>query len=590
MELPPWSSTAASWSVGQTCQALAASRSEAPRAGPDIEAAFAEPRRAAPTPAPNKMRRAYLLLPLLLVACRTTPLHYDVGVVEREITTASDEAQVWFDRGLGLTFGFNHQEAIKCFEQAAELDPGCAMAAWGKAYALGPNYNNGVIDAPTETAAAEAAARALALSAGCSPVEVALIRALQARYAVPQGDRAALDAAYADEMRAVRAAFPDDADVAALCGEALMQLRPWGLWSHEGEAAPETSEIRAVLEQSLARWPDHPALCHLYIHAMEAGPEVARAVPAAERLEDLTPGLGHLIHMPSHIYTWVGRYDDVVRVNVEACEVDDAFVDHAGRENFYSLYRLHNYHFVTYGAMWDGRRALALEYAHRLVDEIPPGLLVAVPDLLDIFTATPYHAYVRFGMWDEVLAAPEPAGELHAARAVWRYARCVALASVGRVEEAEREQVAFSAARAAVPASRLMFQNPVSEILGVADRVVEGEIAYRRGEHERAFAALREAVRLDELLNYDEPWGWMEPARHALGALLTEQGRFEEALAVYEANLARYPENGWALHGMAECLEGLGRREEAAVARARFTAAWARSDVEIPGSCFCKSQ
>jgi tetratricopeptide (TPR) repeat protein len=294
--------------------------------------------------------------------------------------------------------------------------------------------------------------------------------------------------------------------------------------------------------------------------------------------------------MPSHAYVWTGRYDDVIRTNVEAVTVDDAFVKLRGRNNLYTVYRIHNYHFVAYGAMWDGRRELALEYARAIPGEIPPELLRNVPDLFEIFLATHYHVYVRFGMWEEMLREPEPAKELLAVRPVWHYARGVAFASLGRVQEAEREQELFLAAKSAVPATRALFENPVAEILAVAEKVLAGEIEYRKGNYDAAFALLREAVALDERLNYDEPWGWMEPARHALGALLTEQNRYEEAKTVYEANLERYPENGWALHGLAECLKGLGRTEEAAAVRARFDKAWARSDTVIPGSCFCKTQ
>ncbi len=426
---------------------------------------------------------------------------------------------------------------------------------------------------------------------GGTGAEKALIEALRTRYAWPAPeDRSTLEQAYAEAMRAVRTAHPDDGDVAALAAEAVMMLRPWKLWSHEGEPAPETPEIRSVLEAGLERFPDHPALCHLYIHAMEAGPEVARATGPAETMENLTPGLGHLIHMPSHIYLWTGRYDDMIRVNQRAVEVDRAFVEHAGRDNFYTYYRLHNYHFVAYGAMWAGRRQVALDAARELVTEIPAGMLEEYTDFLDIFVATPYHVMVRFGMWDEILAEPEHAESLAAARTVRHYARGIALAALGRVEEAQREQEAFIQAREAVPETRMLFNNPVKGVLAVASRVLAGEIEYRRGNHDLAFEHLREAVALDERLNYDEPWGWMEPARHALGALLTEQGRFEEAVAVYEADLERYPDNGWSLHGLAESLARLGRKEEAEAARARFETAWAGSDTEIPGSCFCRTK
>ncbi|MHC4409381.1 MAG: tetratricopeptide repeat protein [Planctomycetota bacterium] len=535
------------------------------------------------------MRNLLGLTALLLFGCeapetrQSTPTHYDVGAIHRAVTTGSAEAQVWFDRGLGLTYGFNHGEAIACFERAAAADPGCAMAYWGKAYSLGPNYNDPAPSPEAIKAARQAIASATQAIDNESAAEKALIDALRARY--PGG----LDnKAYAEQMRYLHRAHPDDADICALTGEALMQLRPWGLWSPEGKMAPETPEIRTVLEGGLRRWPNHPALCHLYIHAMEAGPEVEKAVPAARALERRAAGLGHLAHMPSHIYVWTGRYEDVIRVNVKAVEIDDAYVMHGGRNNLYTAYRIHNYHFVAYGAMWDGQRALALEFARAIPREIPKKLAETYPDVFDVFHATPYHVMVRFGMWDDILREQEPA--YLASKAVWRYARGIAHASLGNVEAAEKEQHLFLQAKAAVPGSRALFNNPVSEILGVAEKFLDGEIEYRKGNYDEAFKLLGEAVRLDEQLNYDEPWGWMEPTRHALGALLTEQGQFEAALKVYEENLERYPNNGWALHGKTECLQGLGRNEEAAAAKKSFDEAWIRSDVVIPGSCFCKTK
>ncbi|MEM1447572.1 MAG: tetratricopeptide repeat protein [Planctomycetota bacterium] len=543
---------------------------------------------------------------LALIACSSTSgpesaaemPHFRIGSIHREVTAASSDAQLWFDRGLAQCFGFNHDEAVACFERAAELDPGCAMAYWGKAYALGPNYNSAAPEQAATEAAAEALVRAAAELDDETEVERALVEALTARFDAPgvgESERAGfgrtgLDRAYADAMRAVRARFPDDADVCALTGEAVMQLRPWGLWSPEGEPAPETPEVRSILEPGLERWPDHPAMCHLYIHAMEAGPEVERSIPAAERLESLAPGLGHLVHMPSHSYVWTGRYEDVIRTNRLACEVDDAFARVRGMDGGYTAYRIHNYHFVAYGAMWDGQRDLAMEYARAIRDQIPASLLASQPDLYDVFHATHYHVMVRFGMWDALLDEPDPGDGLLATRAVWRYARAVAFAALGRVDEAEEEQRAFEAARDAVPPSRILFNNPVSDVLAVATAFLEGEIEYRKGNHDVAFASLRRAVELDEQLNYDEPWGWMEPARHALGALLTEQGRHAEAIEVYEANLRRYPENGWALHGLAECLKASGRADEAAAMAERFRAAWTRADVQIPGSCFCRTE
>jgi tetratricopeptide (TPR) repeat protein len=525
------------------------------------------------------------------LATEDSPLYYDVGVIERSITTDSAEAQLWFTRGLGLAFGFNHEEAIVCFDKAIEAGPECAICYWGKAYAFGPNYNDTEMTPEKDAAAYEAIQMAKATAAGASDVEQELIEALTARYSMPAPeDRTGLELAYAEAMRSAQHLYPDDADVAALTAEALMMLRPWKLWSPEGVAAPETPEIRALLESSLARWPKHPALCHLYIHTMESGPEMAQAMTAAETLEELTPGLGHLIHMPSHIYIWAGRYADAIRVNQRAVQVDGEFVKHGGRENFYTLYRLHNYHFVAYGGMFTGQREIALAAARELVQETPAALLEAFPDYLEVFIGTPYHVMVRFGMWEEILAEPGPAEDLLAARAVWRYARALALATLDRVDEAAEEQVAYLAAREAVPETRLLFNNSVYEILAVATEVLDGELEYRRGNHDVAFGHLRRAVELDQQLNYDEPWGWMEPARHALGALLTEQKRYDEAVEVYEANLARYPENGWALHGLAESLRGLDRADEAAAVQERFNAAWVDADTVIPGSCFCRTK
>ncbi len=515
--------------------------------------------------------------------------YFNIGVVGRVVSTDSPVAQTWFNRGLAQCFGFNHEEAVVCFEKAAAADPECAMAYWGKAYALGPNYNNMNVAPEAAQAAHQATQQALQHSLGSSDVEIALIQALSTRTRLVDGARRLLDLEYAEAMERLAADFPDDADVAALYAESLMNLVPWRLWSAEGEPSAETPRIRAVLEAALQRWPDHPALCHFYIHAMEASPQPGLAEAAADRLLELVPGMGHLRHMPSHIYAWTGRYADVVRSNQLGIEQDEAFAARAGRHNFYTLYRAHNYHFLAYGAMFEGRQQLALETSRKLVAEIPAELVRELADFLDIFVATPYHVMVRFGLWDTILAEPEPPADLQASVAVWRYARGVALASLGRTEEAGAEEAAFQRAREAVPATRLLFQNSVKSILAVADCVLRGEIAYRLRDYDQAFELLREAVELDVQLNYDEPWGWMEPARHALGALLVEQGRFDEAEAVYRANLERYPENGWALHGLAECLRGLDRHDEALPVEARFETAWQRADIEIPGSCFCRT-
>jgi len=540
-------------------------------------------------------RRFALLLPLLAAAplAAAPPVDrspYSIGGFHREVSTGSPDAQLWFDRGLALAFGFNHEEAIRCFERAAEADPECAMAYWGIAYASGPNINNTEMDDAAVERAHENAEKASAFAARLDPIEAALVAAIDARYSMPAPeDRRELDEAYADEMRKVAAAYPDDADVAALCAESIMLLRPWNHWTKDGQPAPETGEIVRVLEDALGRHPSHPALCHFYIHTMEASPNPGVALPAANRLRDMMPGLGHLVHMPSHIDVLVGDYAAAIEANRNGIEADRQFVEMAGTLNFYTLYRLHNHHFIVYAAMFDGQRELATEVADEMVRQIPPELLAEIPDFIEAFVPTPLHVMIRFGEWEKILAQPEPAADLYMTRAVWRYARALAFAATGRVEEAAAEQTAFATARAEIPESRLLFNNSAAEIMAVAEAMIAGEVEYRRGNHDAAFEHLREAVRRDDDLNYDEPWGWMQPARHALGALLLEQGRAAEAKDVYLADLKHHPKNVWSLHGLAECHERLGEDAQARQVRESFEAAKARADVDVRASCYCRT-
>jgi tetratricopeptide (TPR) repeat protein len=536
-----------------------------------------------------------LILGLLLFATAALAgpgeaLHFGAhGARHHTITTSSAAAQSWFNQGLTLCYGFNHAEAIRSFEQAAQEDPDCPMAQWGIAYAWGPHINNPAMDEQANAAARAAADRAMALRQRATPTERALIEALDRRYAQPvPEDRAPLDRAYADAMRAVWQARRDDPDVGALFAESLMNLRPWDLWTADGKMQPGTDEIIATLESVLAMEPLHPAANHFYIHTMEASPTPEKALPAADRLRELVPWAGHLVHMPAHIDIRLGRYTAAATANQKAIAADLAYVEKAGREGFYTIYRAHNYHFLAYAAMFDGRRDLALEAAREMVREIPLEIVRAFPDFLDGFPAVPYHVMVRFGMWDEMLAEPQPPLDLPVMQAMWRYGRTMALSSLGRVEEAATEFAALQAASEAVPESRFMGNNPSREILAVGLPLAEGELEYRRGRHDRAFALLREAVARDEALRYDEPWGWMQPVRHALGALLLEQGRVAEAEAVYREDLARHPDNGWALTGLAECLERRGGKDEAAEARTRVATAWALADERPEVSCYCR--
>jgi tetratricopeptide (TPR) repeat protein len=513
------------------------------------------------------------------------------GTFHRAVGTKSEEAQRFFDQGLTFVYGFNHEEAIRSFQKAAELDPQCAMAYWGMALAAGPNINNPAMDEAASKAAFEAVGMAVHLAPRAMPVNRDLILALSKRYAWPPAkDRSALDRAYADAMHDAWRAHPDDPDVGALFAESMMDLRPWDLFKPDGTPQPGTEEITTTLAAVLALSPDHPGGLHYTIHAWEMSATPEKALPAADRLRARVPGAGHLVHMPSHIDMRIGHYPEAVAANERAIRADLAWVEHAGRENFYSIYRAHNYHMLEWASMFDGQSAKAIAAARELVREMPDALVAQFPDYVEAFLSVPYHALVRFGRWDEILAQPEPPKERPATRTFRHYARATALATLGRLDEAARERAEFDAAAATVPATAVLSMTPVSALAELARALMDGELAYRRGDFDRAFERLRTAVKLDDGLRYDEPHGWMLPARHALGALLLEQGRVEEAESVYREDLKRHAENGWSLHGLAECLRRRGANDEAALVEARFAQAWSRADVKLPGSCFCRTR
>ncbi|MGX1310123.1 tetratricopeptide (TPR) repeat protein [Streptomyces calvus] len=544
--------------------------------------------------------------------------YYDLGTYRRPVTTSSAEAQLWFDRGLMWTYAFNHEEAVACFEKAAGADPDCAMAHWGIAYALGPNYNK-----PWEAFEGDeldrtvrrthtAVERAHEKAAHATPVERALIEALRARY--PQA-RAAADCAvwnepYADRMLAVYEGAPGDPDVAALCADALMNLTPWQLWDiatgRPAEGA-RTPEARAVLEGALATdaGAHHPGVLHLYIHLMEMSPTPEAALTVADRLRGAVPDAGHLHHMPSHLEVLCGDYRRVVSDNTLAVAADEKYLRRAGAMNFYTLYRVHNHHFRMYGAMFAGQYRTALDAAAQLEAAVPEDLLrVQSPpmaDWLEGFLAMRFHVLVRFGRWDDLLALPFPADpHLHCVTtAMLHYARGVALSATGDTDRAETERDRFRAAVDRVPGTRMLFNNTCRDVLDIAAAMLDGELAYRKGEYDTAFAALERAVELDDTLPYDEPWGWMQPTRHAYGALLLEQGRVAEAEAVYRADLGlddtlprplQHPGNVWSLHGFHECLLRTGRAGEAAIVARQLRQAVALADVPIEASCFCRQR
>ncbi len=506
----------------------------------------------------------------------------------RKVTTDSAQAQRWFNQGIQLLYGYNHDEAIRSFEKAAEIDPSCAMGWWGSAYARGLHINNPEMSEQQSRLAHEAAQKALAALDEESAVERALIEAVAKRYAWPAPeDRQPLDEAYADAMEAAWHRFPDDADVGALYAESLMNLQPWDLWTGDGAPKGRVLEILGVLERTLDKSPRHPGANHFYIHAIEASPWPEKGTAAAERLKALVPGSGHLVHMPSHIFIRTGRYAEAADANARAIAADEAYFQLAPEPDFYSLYFLHNVHFLAYAAMMEGRYETALAAARKIERQIPQEFLKSYVTLADGFMPTALHVLIRFGKWEEILAEPEPPQWRLFSRAERHFARSVASSALGKLPQARRELQRLDEVTKEITDEWKMGNNSALEVLAVARAMAAGELAFREGETERAFRLLRRAVTLEEGLSYDEPPGWMQPVRHALGALLLADGRYQEAERVYRADLGRHPDNAWSLLGLQQSLGLQQRTKEADALADRVEQAWARADVKPVASCYC---
>ncbi|EAQ82734.1 TPR repeat protein [Blastopirellula marina DSM 3645] len=507
---------------------------------------------------------------------------------QRDVTTDSAEAQQWFNQGIQLLYGFNHDEAIRSFEKAAELDPSCAMAWWGSAYARGLHINNPQMEVEQSKLADAAAAKAIAALDQESPVEQALVRAVRTRYAMPvPEDRKPLDEAYAQAMNKVWRQFPDDADVGALYAESLMNLQPWDLWTADAAPKGRVFEILAVLEDTLSKAPQHPGANHFYIHAIEASPWPEKGLDAAKRLSQLVPGSGHLVHMPSHIYIRTGMYAEATDANAGAIAADEAYFAKAPKPDFYSLYFMHNVHFLAYAAMMDGRYQTAIDAARKIEAVIPPEFLKNYVAMADGFMPTTLHVMIRFGKWKEILAEPAPEDWRMFSCAERHFARSVAYSALGRTDKAQQEIDQLDQVVSKLGDEWVMGNNPAKDVLAIARKMAVGELAFREGRTDEAFAELRAAVELEENLTYDEPPGWMQPVRHALGALLLADGQAAEAEAVYQADLADHPNNAWSLLGLQQAIGRQGRIEEADAMNEQVQAAWARADVKPVASCYC---
>ena len=522
------------------------------------------------------------------------PLYEGLGSYSRKITTDSPEAQRYFDQGLAFLHGFNHRAAIRAFQQAAEIDPRCAMAHWGLALACGPHINLTVVPPP----AAELAWKELNLARKnadyASPVERTLIDALGKRYANPQpADRSGLDRAYANAMRDVWRNFPNDPDVGALFAEAMMDLRPWDQWTAQGKPQPGTDEILATLDAVLKLNPNHPLANHLYIHAVEASPNPQRAIAAADRLRNLQPGLAHNVHMPSHIDIRTGQWLKAVDTNAKAVEADQRYRKIFGQpKGFLNVYIAHNRHMLAYAAMMTGQRDLAMKHIRAMVAEMPADFLKENVLQAEGNVAMPLEVMVRFGLWNDILTEPEKYTEkMWFTRAFHHAARAIASAAKSSTTNARNEQRIFLERSKLVPKEASLGNNGCEAILGVVTPMVEGEILVAEGQVDRGIEQLRAAIQKEDALKYDEPPGWLIPVRHSLGAVLMKQQRFAEAEQVYREDLARLPDNGWSLFGLAETLRRQSKNaDEASETQAKFEKVWAKADLKITTSCLCQPQ
>jgi len=496
-----------------------------------------------------------------------------LGPHHHAITTSAPDAQGFFDQGLVLSFGFNHKEAARSFRQAQALDPECAMCFWGESLVLGPNINAGM-DAADNPRAYEAAQRALTLAAKATEPERAYIDALTKRYAEsPPEDRSLLDLAYAEAMGDVARRFPEDADAASLYAEALMDTMPWAYWEADGSPKPATVTLLATLDRVLAAAPEHPLANHLYIHAVEKV-DPARGVAAADRLGDLVPGAGHLVHMPGHIYIRVGRYADAVTANEKAILADNAYIAQCHAQGLYPVaYVPHNHHFLAAAASFIGDAQKALSASLHIRDHQDTKLM-REPGYatLQHYWSMPYFAWVRFGRWDALLAEPAPAEDLIYPNGIWNYAHGLAQVRTGDLDgaTASLKRLREIADDPEMAATRLWEVNTMAQILAIAREVLSGELALARGESEPAIRHLEAAVGLEDALTYVEPSDWYVPARHNLGAALLSMGRAADAETVYRKDLEIYPANSWSLMGLDQSLRAQGKTPEADQMRRQF--------------------
>jgi tetratricopeptide (TPR) repeat protein len=509
----------------------------------------------------------------------------NLGDYHRTITTKSPDAQAFFDQGVRLIYGFNHDEAARSFARAAQLDPTCASCYWGLALVLGPNYNVPML--PDRFAAAwDAVHKAQANAEHATPVEQALIAALAKRYpgSEPKDPPAMVpyNQAYADAMKDVAAKFPDDLDVQVLRAESLMDLNPWKLWGSDGKPAPGTLEIVALLEGVLAKSVNHPGANHYYIHAVEASPHPEKAVASAERLAALIPNAGHIVHMPAHIFQRVGRYAEASAANRKAAAVDIAYMPKAPTWGYYAMYLVHNYGFLSFSGSMEGRSAESIQAAKDSAKNFPPPMLEMMPGM-DFFVSEPVLAMVRFGAWKELLAMPRPEAKYPTLTSLWLHAHGLASLATGKPDDADKDLAELTKLAATIPAEANTSTNAIRDIVAVSSAVLAAAIAQKHNDP-KAKDLWAAAVAAEDKLAYSEPADWYYPVRHFQGAALIAAHDYAAAEAVYRADLAKNPNNGWSLFGLAQALRGQNKAKDAAEVDKQFAKTWANADIKLEAS------
>jgi tetratricopeptide (TPR) repeat protein len=510
-----------------------------------------------------------------------------LGDYSMPVTAKDATVQRWFDQGLAMTYGFNHDAAERSFLKAAELDPDCAMCWWGAALVLGPHVN-AAMDPANGPKAWDRLKRAERVASDASEKEQAFIRALATRYAEqPPEDRRPLDEAYAAAMAELAAKYPDDIDAATLHAESKMDLQPWDYWDASGQPKGHTAEVVSTLESVIARNPEHAGALHLYVHAVEASPDPSKGVAAADTLRELLPGSGHLVHMPAHIYARVGRWHDAVDANQKAIAADDSYlaICKPGPGVYPLGYVPHNHHFLWFAATMEGAGEIARAAAAHTGERTSDPKLMRTPgfEAMQNFSLTPLYADVRFGRWDDVVKAPKPADDLPYMQAMWNYGQAMAAVGQGRLDDAKKFHEALVPATKDPVIEKMLAWDRYSLLGGVqvAERFVAAEIARAEKKYDDAIAALNTAVTIEDTLPYDEPPAWNWPSRQALGNVLLEAKKPADAEQAFRDELARNPENGWSLFGLAKALKAQGKKKEAEEVAARFAKAWEHADVEL---------